>query len=362
MGEPPALGAGGRSGNLRMERPLVSVVVVNYNRARLLAECLDSLLGQTWRPLEIVVVDNGSDDASRSEAAARFPGGVRLVELDGNRGFAAGANAGIAASRGQLVALLNNDAVAEPNWVERLAEAMLASDSVGMCASKILLYGSDVIDKAGHQIFPDGQNRGRGSGSPDRGQFDRLEETLFPDGCAALYRRGLLAETEGFDEDFFAYGDDADLGLRARWLGWDCLYVPGAVARHRQSSTSGVYSSRKVYWVERNRLWVAIKNFPPPLLALNPVLTAYRWGWNLAAAAAGRGAAGNFRRRTSWREMAATLVRAVVDGARMSPVMWRKRRRVRKARRLSDWEFLRLLWRHRITARALALRDPDRSE
>ena len=88
--------------------------------------------------------------------------------------------------------------------------------SVGMAASKILVWEDPhKIDKVGHLIYPDGQNRGRGSGQLDAGQFDRIEETLWPDGCAAMYRRAMLDEVGGFDEDFFAYADDAELGLRA---------------------------------------------------------------------------------------------------------------------------------------------------
>ena len=90
-------------------------------------------------------------------------------------------------------------------------------------------------------IYPDGQNRGRGSGEIDRGQYDRLEEVFWPDGCAALYRKAMLDEIGGFDEDLFAYGDDAELGLRARIAGWRCLYVPHAVVRHHRGSHSGCF-------------------------------------------------------------------------------------------------------------------------
>ena len=90
-----------------------------------------------------------------------------------------------------------------------------------MAASKVLVWQDPtIIDKAGHLIYPDGQNRGRGSGEIDRGQYDQIEEVLWPDGCAAMYRKAMLDEIGGFDEDFFAYADDAELGLRARIAGW----------------------------------------------------------------------------------------------------------------------------------------------
>ena len=141
---------------------------------------------------------------------------------------------------------------------------------IGMAASKILVYEDPRrIDKAGHLIYPDGQNRGRGSGELDAGQYDRVEEVLWPDGCAAMYRREMLDQIGGFDEDFFAYADDAELGLRARIAGWKCLYIPSAVVRHHRGATLGVRSSRRLELIERNRVLLAAKLFPWSLLWLN---------------------------------------------------------------------------------------------
>ena len=335
----------------------LSVVIVNRNRADLLRRCLLSLQEQTLPADEILVVDNASTDSSRTIAKEFASRGVRWIGLDRNLGFAAANNRGFEQSRGRFVALLNNDARADPRWLEFLVQPLLDSRRVGMCASKILLSDSGRIDKAGHLIFPDGQNRGRGSGEPDRGQFDRFGDCLFPDGCAAVFRRRVLRQTGGFDEDFFAYGDDADLGLRARLLGWECRYVPQAVVYHEHSATSGAYSMQKIYWVERNRLWLAVKTFPLFLLLLNPFLTAYRWGWNGLAALLGRGAAGHFRRRVSWLGLLKTWARAYRDGLKGVPRMWRKRAQIRRGRQISGIDFVRLLLRHRISARTLSFRD-----
>ncbi len=341
------------------KHPLVSVVVVNHNRAELLRECLVSLQRQSYRPLEILVVDNGSEDHSDAVVASFPKGLVRLTSLGRNLGFAAGSNIGIRESKGDMVALLNNDAVARSCWIEKLVEAMQSSIQIGMCASKVLFWGTDVIDKAGHLMYPDGQNRGRGTGEEDRGQYDRQAEVFFPDGCAALYRRQLLNDVEGFDDSFFAYGDDADLGIRARWKGWKCLYVPEAVVHHHHSSTSGPYSREKVYWVERNRFWLAVKNFPLPLLLLSPILTMNRWAWNLLAAALGRGAAGNFRREISLTALLLEVLRSQRDGFRSLGEMLRKRRLIMASRRISRLEFYRLLLQFRISARKLSFEDLD---
>jgi GT2 family glycosyltransferase len=340
--------------------PLVSIVVVNHNRKGLLRDCLESLVGQTWRNREVLVVDNGSSDGSQ-ELVSCFEGeGVRLLPQERNLGFAAACNVGIAGARGELVALLNNDAVVEERWLEGLVGTIGESPAVGMVASKILLFDALQIDKVGHLIFPDGQNRGRGTGELDSGQFDEHEEALFPDGCAGLYRKAALDQVKGFDEDFFAYGDDADLGLRLQLQGWTCRYNPEAVARHHQSATAGVYSPRKIYWVERNRLWLAVKTFPLPLLLVTPALTMYRWLWNLLAVLLGKGAACSYTEENSFLSLLATLTRALRDGLLGLPRMWRKRRSIRSSRKIGDLEFYRLLHRFRISARHLAFDEPVR--
>ena len=171
-------------------------MVVNWNRRDLLRACLISLQQQTGVPFEIIVVDNGSADGSAEMAEAEF--GSRVIRNRENRGFCAANNQGIQAARGEFIALLNNDAEAEPGWLEALWRAGRSAPDVGMAASKILVWENPrIIDKVGHLIFPDGQNRGRGSGALDQGQFDRQEEVLWPDGCAALYRKEMLDQIGG---------------------------------------------------------------------------------------------------------------------------------------------------------------------
>lgn len=339
-----------------MTDPLVSVLVVNHNRGELLRDCLRSLLKQTYTALEIIVIDNASADDSRVVPLSFGDPRIRLLPLDKNLGFSGGNNAGLREGRGEYIALLNNDAVADERWLENLVRAMSVA-SVGMCASKILFFQTDIIDKAGHLMYPDGQNRGRGTGEKDLGQYNQIEETLFPDGCAALYRKSMLQELGGFDENFFAYGDDADLGIRARWRGWKCLYVPDAVVYHHHSSTAGRFSAQKIFWIERNRFWLALKNFPLPLLLLSPFLTLNRWIWNFCAAVAGRGAAGNFRSHSSLWSLLTTLIQAYQEGFRNLGEVIRQRRTVRRTRRITDFEFYQLLFRFRISARTLAFRE-----
>jgi hypothetical protein len=332
---------------------LISVVVVNWNRRELLRACLASLARQTGVEFETIVVDNGSTDGSAEMAEREF--GRRVIRNTENRGFCAANNQGIAAARGEFIALLNNDAEAEPGWLAALERACSGRADVGMAASKVLVWEDPGrIDKVGHLIFPDGQNRGRGSGTEDRGQYDREEEVLWPDGCAAMYRKRMLERIGGFDEDFFAYGDDAELGVRARIAGWKCIYTPEAVVRHHRGSTLGKDSVRRLELIERNRLLLAIKLFPWSLLWLNPVYFAARVAAGLAAARRGQGDTAHFPgMRGKW-AMACALIRGDLEALRLAPRMLRKRADIRRIRRLTSGEVRRLILAHRLSLREVA--------
>ncbi|MBP1595323.1 MAG: glycosyl transferase, family 2 [Acidobacteria bacterium] len=343
--------------NSAFQKGLVSVVVVNWNGMAYLAECLDSVGSQSYPSVELVAVDNGSTDESGRWLREACRGRWKVVELPANLGFAGGVNAGIRVSSGEFIALLNNDAVADRDWLAHLVDST-KDPGVGMVASKILFYERrEVIDKVGHLLYPDGLNRGRGAGELDRGQFDRNDEIFFPDGCAALYRRSMLAEVGLFDERFFAYGDDADLGLRARWRGWNCRYAPAAKVFHRHSRSLGKYSPFKAFLVERNRLWVSVKLFPMPLLLISPLFTLWRYLWHFASILRRRGLAGGVAREHSAGSLFLAMVRAYLSGFRGLGWILRKRREVFRSRRLSHGEFYALLRRYRISARELALRD-----
>lgn len=329
------------------------MVVVNWNRKELLRACLKSLAAQAGVGFETIVVDNGSSDGSADLAEREF--GAIVIRNAENRGFCAANNQGIAAARGEFIALLNNDAEAEPGWLAALRTACSQAPDIGMAASKVLVWEDPRrIDKVGHLIFPDGQNRGRGSGALDRGQFDREEEVLWPDGCAAMYRKRMLDEIGGFDEDFFAYGDDAELGLRARIAGWRCLYTPRAVVRHHRSSTLGKDSGRRLELIERNRVLLALKLFPWSLLWLNPVYFAIRIAAGIAAAGRGAGDTAHFPGlRGKW-SMARALIRGDLGALRLAPRILRKRADIRRIRRLAPGEVRRLILNNRLRLRELA--------
>lgn len=339
---------------------MVSVIVANWNGIAFLSDCLTSLENQTWPNREFILVDNGSTDGSAELIRAwteRVPG-AQGIFLTRNSGFCEANNLGFGRSRGEWIALLNSDARAEPDWIEQLVLRGDLKKRIGMLGSKILFAEPEgVIDKAGHLIYWDGQNRGRGTMESDAGQYDREEEILWPDACAALYHRRLFEETSGFDESFFAFGDDADLGMRARLLGWKAWYVPQAVVHHRHSATIGAYSPWKVMLVERNRLLLAIKNFPLPLLIMNPYWSLRRFTWVAYAASRRRGAAGRLVSSQGWAKSLLTFARAYVSAAGILPSAVRKRWTIQRTKHLTNREVIELLRRFQIDLRQLTLRD-----
>lgn len=336
----------------------MSVIVVNWNGLALLPECLASLTGQTYPRLELIVVDNGSTDGSREFLAREDGHRITLVAHLVNAGFAGGNNLGIRASKGAWVALLNNDAVADPGWVEALVRAAEADPGIGMCASKIYARGLDgVLDGAGLLLSRDGVGRGRGRLERDRAEFSREEDALVPSACAALYRRAMLDEIGLFDEDFFAYCEDTDLGLRGRLAGWRCRYVPDAVVHHRYSGSTSPYSSFKVFQVERNRIWVVVKCFPPGLLLASLAYTAARYAVQAYGAVSGRGAAARMSERTSPWAIAEILARAWWAALGRLPKMWRRRRAIEALRRVPRYQIAAWLATHGLSVRELALKD-----
>src|SRR5580698_1359935 len=340
------------------EPPQISVIVVNWNRRELLKKCLDALARQTYPRFEVMVVDNGSTDGSVdlvNRMAQGFPVALRLIVNSNNRGFCAANNQGFAETEGSLIALLNNDAEADPNWLQELEEVSRKTEDTGMVASKILVWEDPSrIDKIGHLMYPDGQNRGRGTGQIDHGQFDRVQETLWPDGCAALYRRAMLDEVGGFDEEFFAYADDAELGLRARIAGWTCLYAPGAVVRHHRGATLGLNSAKRLTLIERNRVLLVVKLFPWNLLWANGAYHLMRIGAGMAAALRGKGEIRRHSGAMGKLTAATALVKGSLSALPMIPSMIRKRRAFRSKHRLSPKQVRRLLLRFRIKLRDLS--------
>lgn len=328
--------------------------MVNWNGVAHLPECLDSLAAQTCRDFEIVVVDNGSADGSIELLRERYPW-VRLVPLPENTGFATGNNIGFEHCSGEYLVTLNNDTKVEPGWLEALVEVADAHPRAGMVGSRICsYYDPDVIDSLGMGICLDGMSRGlfrnrRWSSL----NLKEVEEILFPSACAALYRRAMLEEIGCFDDTFFAYAEDTDLGLRGRLAGWDALLATKAVVHHKYSQTGGVFSPFKVHLVERNHYWVVLKNFPMTSLLALPFFTAARYYEQLRGVAAGQGTGREFLASGSRRLIVKAALQGVVDAVGGFCEMLGKRREIMQSRKISMDEMSQLLRRHRISSREL---------
>jgi GT2 family glycosyltransferase len=338
--------------------PFFSVIILNWNGRHLLGECLDSVRAQTFRDFETIVVDNGSTDGSAGWLKEKWGDGVRLVELPSNHGFAGGNNAGIRCARGRFIVLLNNDTTVDPGWLSALHEASVRHPEAGMFTPKILnYYRRDEIDNTGHLIYPDGLARGRHRLEKDDGRFDQEGEVLHPSGCAGVYKKEMLDRIGLLDDTFFAYGEDVDLGLRARWAGWSCHYVPEAVVYHKYSATTGKYSSQKAFLVERNRLWILIKNFPLREILLSPAYTAYRYAMHFRGIVSGKGAAGRLARDFPAWKMLGVVLKAEAAAIAGFPRVVRQRRENRRGRTISPDQFRGLLRRYSMTAEEVALKD-----
>jgi GT2 family glycosyltransferase len=339
-------------------KPIVSIIIVNWNGLVHLPDCLDSLTAQTFRDFEVILVDNGSADGSVDFVRQRYPS-VHLLPLAKNTGFATGNNRGFDQARGRYIVTLNNDTSAAPDWLEILVRVADAYPRAGMVGCRICSFRDpDIIDSLGMGICRDGMTRGRLRNKHWSAlRLGEVEEILFPSACAALYRREVIEKTGFFDDDFFAYAEDSDLGLRVRLAGWEAVVATQAVVYHKYSQSSGSLSPFKVYLVERNHYWVAVKNFPVGRLLALPLFTAVRYFEQARSVLLGKGAGGEFLAGGSRGAVLKAFFKGIFDSLCGMPRMFRKRRQVMKKRRLSRREFSELLHRHSISFRELLDHD-----
>ncbi len=307
---------------------MISVTVVNYNGEKFILHSLQCLMKQKIQGLEIIVVDNASMDNSVSLIRREFPM-VTLIENPVNSGFAGGNNLGLRAAKGEFIALLNSDAFPEAEWLAQLLEGMKTDPKIGICASKLIIDGTDLVDSAGDGCTTALKGFKRGEMKPQR-RYDRMENIFGACGGAVLYRRAMIEEIGFFDGDFFLIHEDTDLNFRAQLAGWKCLYVPKAVVYHRVRSTIGHYSDIAIYYSNRNADLVWIKNTPGWLMLrylhhkiLSDLASLLFFG---------------IRKKRFW-----LFLRAKVDVLRLLPIMLKKRRRVQRMKRVSNRDITCLL-------------------
>jgi GT2 family glycosyltransferase len=259
---------------------MVSVLITTYNSARFLERCLESLLRQVYKPLEVIVVDNASSDGTRDLLAKAGPE-VRVIYNDTNVGFAAAQNQAARLAQGNWLLSLNPDVVLSPDFVAEAISSGNLDPKIGVVCGKLLRWipnenpeFTQIIDSTGIYFLPNLRHLDRGAGEPDHGQFAQMEYVFGATGAAALYRRSMVDDVsvngEFFDEQFFAYREDADLAWRAQLIGWRCLYTPEAVGWHVRRVTPERRSElpTEINWHSiKNRFLMRAKNISLPLYA-----------------------------------------------------------------------------------------------
>lgn len=250
--------------------PMVSIIIVNYQGTDDTLACLEGVSQLDWPSdaLEVIVVDNASGDDGLSTIRGRFPS-AKVVALKENTGFAGGCNRGVEASRGEYVAFLNNDARPDPAWVRRAVEALEADPEIGCVASKVLDWDGQIIDFVDAALSFYGHGFKLHAGSPDDGGHDEAKDILFASGAAMIMQRKTFLDVGGFDERYFMFFEDVDLGWRLWLLGKRVRYVPASLVFHRHHSTMSRFARwREHYLLERNALYTIYKNYDDENLAI----------------------------------------------------------------------------------------------
>ncbi|HEX5051906.1 MAG TPA: glycosyltransferase family 2 protein [Planctomycetota bacterium] len=309
----------------------VAVVVLNWNGLAFTRACLRSLFAQTWPSLEIHVVDNGSRDDEAAALCAEFGGRIRMHALPHNAGFTGGCNVAmqtvLAAGNCEFVALLNNDAEAEVQWVEALVREAGRDERTGLVASRMCLFDEpDALDNAGVWLLSNGDVAPRGR-LQRAASWNRANDLLAACGGAVLLRCSMLRRIGLFRADFFANFEDADLSLRAVVAGHRVRYAPDAVVRHHLNATirrirDTAFNVRSV----RNATWVFFVNLPLPVLLLDlPWFVLGNLAIVLLMPLCGRPA-------VAW-----AFVRGRLWALRELPAIAAERRRLRPLRAVSWW-------------------------
>ena len=317
--------------SMQVQPPKVSVILLVWNNQIHLTNCLEALRNQTLKNFEIIFIDNGSSDARYLDDSSLFSGlDVRVERLETNRGFSFGNNLGVSLARGEWIALLNLDAYPEPEWLEALVRAVEQHPHYGSFASRQLQYHAPhLLDGAGDAYHITGLAWRIGYNLQTETSHVTRRDIFSPCGAAALYHRDAFLKFGGFDEDYFTYFEDVDLGFRIRLGGGKCLYVPEAVVHHVGSASTGKRSDFSVYYGYRNLIWTFFKNMPSPLLMLFlplHILTLSFFIFYLTLRGQGR-----------------VIWKAAIDALLGLPAILKKRKTIQRTRAISSRELLKVM-------------------
>jgi GT2 family glycosyltransferase len=294
----------------------VSILIIAWNSGAHLAHCLDSLCAQTYRDFEVIIVDNGSTDGSVLDIERKYVElNIRTEHLASNLGFAFANNIGARLANTQWLALLNADAYPEPDWLKYLVEAAISHPNAFFASRQIKVDQPELLDGEGDKYHVSGLAWRRNYNLPFH-EKQNLEEVFSSCAAAALYPRQAFLDVGGFDEDYFSYFEDVDLGFRLRLSGAQCFFVPQAVVFHVGSASTGKKSNFSVYYGYRNLIWTFLKDMPDSLYWLYlPLHLGTILFFALYLTMQGQG-------RAIWR--------AIFDAIRSLPQMLHKRRQIQQ--------------------------------
>lgn len=311
---------------------LVSVILLSWNSEEYLLQCLSALQTQTFPDFEIILVDNDSASTGYlKDARTNYPDlNITVEPQKTNLGFAAANNIGARLARGKWLALLNADAYPEPDWLEKLLRAAQQNPQFSVFTSRQIQYHApELLDGAGDCYHFTGMAWRRFYNRSIREYGLQAQEIFSACPAAALYSREEFLQLGGFDEDYFSYFEDVDLGFRLRLAGKRCLYVPEAVVHHVGSASTGKRSDFSVYYGYRNMIWTFFKNMPSPLIwLLLPlhILTLLFFVVYLSTRGQGK-----------------VILRAVRDAFLGMPKVMKKRRQVQRNRKIRSSDLLRVM-------------------
>lgn len=323
-----------------------------------LRDTLDSLASQSFGDFDAVIVDNsGTRIAAVHAAESRFD--LSMIYMESNAGFGGAINEALKTTTAPLVALLNDDAPAHPDWLRALVDDATTFAEFGMFSCQIRLAGTDMLDSTGMLLSRDGSSIQRSHRRLWRADASPVA-CLIPSGCASLYRRKALNEvtlpgTPGpFDEDFQLYCEDTDLGLRLLWQGWRCRYVAEAIVEHRYSQSAGAASPLKAFLVERNRLFVVLKNFPLTDAIAAVFFAPLRYLFHLRETLTGKGKTAAFARSSSGWQLPWLVLKAHLAALRALPRLLHQRELILTYTRVSKERFREVIYAHRATLAEVA--------
>lgn len=312
--------------------PTVSVVIVSWNSAAFLPRSLEALVAQSYRDFEVILIDNDSSDGGVVGMERAYPSlDLRVERLSGNKGFAAANNLAVARARGSWLALLNPDAFPNPDWLEQLMLATASNPQSFLASRQIQASRPRLLDGEGDSYHVSGLAQRRNYNFPVFAGGQPYEVFSACAAAALIAREDFLA-AGGFDEEYFAYHEDVDLGFRLRLRGLRCIFVPTATVLHVGTGTTGFRSSTSIYYGHRNLVWTYVKDMPAPWFWIYlPLHVAMNLISLLAFTLTGQ---------------AKAIWRAKVDAVRGLPSALRKRRSIQAQRRVPVAAVLRAMSRN----------------